>query len=428
MDFVDRFPLYTLIFSFVFYPVLAWPILRFAPRSIRTPLFALFNIFGLAVMCFLTGAHNVRLKSAGIYTKTAMLFFVLYVALTLVHYVSLRRMKVQPKFWTGFAFSFPLVLLGYIKYLSGIAAPFHGLMHTAGISSFALLFIGISYLSFRLVHLVQEVRNDFVEMPTVWEYLAFAFFIPTLSIGPITPYSRFIRSYRTPDRERTPLMRSWVRIIVGFTKYIFLGSIAAQFTYGGLLLNGHPHSWLDFAIAVPAYAIYLYLNFSGFCDMVIGVAGLLNIEVMENFDRPFLARNFQEFWSRWHISLSTWIRDIVFTPMSKALIRRMGPKKANDAIAITVFTSFVLVGIWHGKGWNFVLFGILQGIGLVTVHYYTVWLKKRLGRDRFAAYRQNLPIRIVSTTATFLYFAFTSFFFANTLDQMAKIWRSLHGS
>jgi D-alanyl-lipoteichoic acid acyltransferase DltB (MBOAT superfamily) len=258
-------------------------------------------------------------------------------------------------------------------------------------------------------------------MPSIWEYLSFAFFVPTLSSGPINPYSKFIGSIRAPDRSKTPVSRSLLRIVVGLTKYLFLGSLIVQFTYAGLLRDGHPHAVIDLIIAVPAYTIYLYCNFSGFCDMAIGVSGLLGIEVAENFDRPFMARNFQEFWTRWHITLSTWIRDLVFTPLSKSLIRRFGPKSANHMIAASILVSFLIVGIWHGKGMNFLMFGALQGIGLVTVHYYTAWLKRRLGRDGFAAYRKNKFIRAVATVMTFTYFSFTLFFFANTWEQMHMI-------
>lgn len=185
------------------------------------------------------------------------------------------------------------MFLAYIKYAPDTWSPFHSLLAPLGGSPFSVFFIGISYLSFRLVHLVQEVRNDVVEMPNVWEYISFAFFVPTLSIGPINPYSRFIKSFRTPDRSRTPLGQSFLRIIVGFTNYIFLGSLATQFTYGGLLKDGHPHALIDLIVAIPAYTLYLYCNFSSFCDMAIGVAGISEIEVAENFDCPFIKRTFR---------------------------------------------------------------------------------------------------------------------------------------
>jgi len=192
-----------------------------------------------------------------------------------------------------------------------------------------------------------------------------------------------------------------------------------------LLRDGHPHTSIDLIVSVLIFPLYLYLNFSGYCDMVIGVSGLLGIQVAENFDQPFLSRNFQEFWTRWHITLSLWIRDLVFTPLSKAIIRRFGPKSANHAIAFSIFVAFILVGLWHGKGMNFLIFGILQGIGLATVYYYTVFLKQTLGRKGFAAYRQNRFIRWAGVVMTYCYFAMTLIFFANTWPQIGTLLHSL---
>jgi D-alanyl-lipoteichoic acid acyltransferase DltB (MBOAT superfamily) len=112
---------------------------------------------------------------------------------------------------------------------------------------------------------------------------------------------------------------------------------------------------------------------------------------------------------------------MIFTPLSKSLMRRFGLKWANHVIAASLFISFLVVGVWHGKGTDFILFGALQGAGLVTVHYYTVWLKRKLGRDRFAAYRKNRLIQAISTVVTFFYFSFTLFFFANSWGQMRAI-------
>jgi len=425
VDIVDRFPLYPLIFSFLIYPILAAAVLRLSPRIIRMQLFAILNVTGLAVLCLLSGGKTIRANSVIPYTRVALLFFAIYLFVVLLHYFMLRRCLRRGAFWSTSAFLFPIALLIYIKYASDYLNPFHAILAPVGLARFGAFFIGISYLSFRVVHLVQEVRNEVVEMPTIWEYLSFAFFVPTMSIGPINPYSNFINSMRAPDRSKTPIGRSLLRIIVGLTKYIFLGSIIAQFTYAGLLRDGHPHAIIDLVIAIPAYTLYLYCNFSGFCDMVIGVSGLLNIVVAENFDRPFMARNFQELWNRWHITLSQWIRDLVFTPLTKSMMRKFGAKYANHIVAAALMISFIGVGVWHGKGLNFFVFGIFQGLGLVTVHYYTVWLKKRLGREKFAAYRKNPTIAAISTAMTFTYFSLTLFFFANNWHEMGIIFDNL---
>ena len=112
-----------------------------------------------------------------------------------------------------------------------------------------------------------------------------------------------------------------MRVLVGAVKFKFFGPLLNQLTYSGLLLDGHPHLWVDLPIAAVAYYLYLYCNFSGFCDIAIGGAGLMGIPVAENFANPFAARNMKDYWNRWHITLSLYMRDVVFSPLSKALVR-----------------------------------------------------------------------------------------------------------
>src|SRR5262249_46161753 len=141
-----------------------------------------------------------------------------------------------------------------------------------------------------LSYLVLEVRNGLVKMPSVGEYLSFAFFVPTLVVGPISPYGTFREGFDKVDRVRTPVVTSFFRIIVGATKFQFLSSIFQTISYP-MLLDGHYHSLLDLAIAMVSYYLYIYFNFSGFCDVAVGVAGLLGLSVKENFNNPFIARD-----------------------------------------------------------------------------------------------------------------------------------------
>jgi D-alanyl-lipoteichoic acid acyltransferase DltB (MBOAT superfamily) len=159
--------------------------------------------------------------------------------------------------------------------------------------------------------------------------------------------------------------------------------------------------------------------------MAIGVAGLLGINVEENFKDPFAARNVRDFWNRWHITLSMYMRDVVFTPVSKAMTGWLGVKAANHSAAISIAVVFVLIGIWHGFGWNYLAFGAAHALGVVTTHYYTLWLKKRLGRERFAKYNNNPWIRAASVAVTFIFVTATFFLFANSFDDMQTILSSL---
>jgi D-alanyl-lipoteichoic acid acyltransferase DltB (MBOAT superfamily) len=178
-------------------------------------------------------------------------------------------------------------------------------------------------------------------------------------------------------------------------------------------------------VAMVFYYLYLYCNFSGFCDLAIGAAGFIGIPVLENFNNPFAARNLREFWNRWHITLSQWMRDLVFAPLSKFLARVLGPSRVNHAVALAIFVVFLLIGIWHGVGWNYAIFGLFQAVGVVVCHYYTLGLKKWLGRDGFKAYNENRWIHAAAVVTTFCYYAASLMFFANTLPQIKQIFHTL---
>ena len=409
---------------FLLYPLAAWLTLRSGLRQ-RTWWFALVNVLGAYAACTATLATTQYSPGAMFdLMKVVALGFAAYFGLLLVNFLLLRRSRISEG-WGQVALFFPVLILVLVKYITPFQHAFSTPLRDVGIPHLSALFLGLSYMTFRLCHLVQEVRNEVVTPPELAEYLSFAFFVPTLSLGPINPYSRFINSYRNPDRGNTPIDQSLLRVLVGLTKYFFLSTLLNQYTYTGLLLDGHPHHLIDLPIAVFAYTLYLYCNFSGFCDMVIGVSGLLSIEVMENFNRPFAARNFQEFWARWHISLSTWLRDMMFTPLVKALTRRTGPKHVHHVIAFSICAVFVVIGVWHGVGLNFALFGLAQGLGVATVHYYTHYLRKYLGKQRFAAYRENKWIHAAAVTTTIVYFSASLFLLANTWPDIHSIVRAL---
>ena len=120
------------------------------------------------------------------------------------------------------------------------------------------------------------------------------------------------------------------------------------------------------------------------------------------------------------------MRDLVFSPLSKFLVGKFGISRADHAIALTITVVFLLVGIWHGAGWNYVAFGAAQALGVVTVHYYTVFLKNKLGREKFKAYNQNLLIRTLATLLTFGYFAASLIFFPNSFSDIKEIFSVLH--
>ncbi len=318
------------------------------------------------------------------------------------------------------AFFTPIVALVVVRY-----GPIAGLPKVPGLAWMSgLSLVGISYLAFRASRLVLEVRNGVVKQPSFCEYLNFCFFRPTMPAGPINTYANFRRGFEEKPWD-VPMGRASLRILVSLVKYQFLGGLCNQLTYSGLLFDDNTHHWIDLPVAMVFYYLFLYCNFSGFCDMAIGAAGLIGIPVPENFDNPFAARNVKDFWNRWHITLSQWMRNVVFAPLSKYLVRAFGPAKTDHAIALTILVVFLLVGIWHGVGWNFVAFGAMHAVGVAANHYYTIFLKKRLGREKFKAYNENRWIHAVAVILTFLYCAASFFLFANIFPDMKEIFSIL---
>jgi D-alanyl-lipoteichoic acid acyltransferase DltB (MBOAT superfamily) len=418
-------PLLPIIVAFLVFPIASIVTLRLTHQTCGVKLFTLINILGSFGLCMVGAAPYVRLRDARPFIAIGCSVFLFYLVLVIVQYINIR-LAVSKRWRSSYLpLLFPIFLLAILKYVPGSSEQIGRHLVVVHTLSATIFFLGLSYMSFRLCHLALEVRNGVVECPDIWEYLSFAFFVPTFTIGPISPFSAFQRSLHNPNYGSIPLSRSFLRILVGLTKYLFLGNLLNQLTYQGLLLDGHPHPKIDLLIAVFAYYLYLYCNFSGYCDMAIGTAGLLGIDVHENFDHPLVARNILDFWNRWHITLSVFMRDTVFSPLSKALAMRLGPRRINHAIAISIFIVFLLIGIWHGVGVNFVLFGVFQAIGVACCHYYTVFLKKKLGKRGYAAYMSHPVIHAFAVGITFVFAATSLFLFANTPAMAATIWSSL---
>ncbi len=349
-------------------------------------------------------------------------FLGVYLALVIVEWALTRALARKAGALPWVAFGFPIAVLALIKYLGFAWAPLWAALGTPPDGQrLGLYFVGISYMAFRLSYLVLEVRNGVVEAPGLGRYLGFAFFFPTMQVGPINRYSYHHRSLDAPDPAVTPPLRCLSRVLVGLTKYVFISVLANQITYLGLLGDIRPRARADLPIAAVAYYVYMYFNFSGFCDIAIGAAGLLGIHVEENFDSPFQARNIRDYWNRWHITLSTYIRDMLFTPLSKWLVGALGPKRRDHAIAIAIFVVFIMMGVWHGAGLNFVVFGCIHAVAVVAHHYYSLWLRRRLGKERLRAYNESRLVRAVAIVATQVYVVLGLGVFAARGDGLLRL-------
>jgi D-alanyl-lipoteichoic acid acyltransferase DltB (MBOAT superfamily) len=404
---VDRFQILLVLLA---YAIAGALVVRSTRGLVREAALAAINMSAVFLCLFYSKDHD-------------LVRFGAYLVVVLCLFASLHLFAERPGPWPWVAFWAPILVLIVDRYFStpalvGIGG--HLSFYWHGIPKL----IGVSYLAFRCSRLVLEVRNGAVKKPNLLEYLNFAFFLPTVPVGPISSYATFREGF-VGDGYRVPIDQALLRILVGAVKFEFLGNICDRLTYSGWLLDGQYHHWIDLPLAMLFYYLFLYCNFSGFCDMAIGTAALMGIAVPENFENPFAARNVREFWTRWHITLSTYMRDIVFSPISKFFVHAFGPKNANHAIAVTIAIVFLLIGIWHGVGWNFAAYGAAHAIAVVINHYYTLVLKARLRRDGFKAYNQNPWIHAVAVALTFSFCAASLLFFANTFHEIHTIFSIL---
>ena len=284
----------------------------------------------------------------------------------------------EKRIWLGISLFFNLGMLGLFKYFdffSRSLAEFVGLL---GMSADPVLLnlvlpIGISFYTFQTMSYSIDVYKGRLK-PTddLIQFLAYVSFFPQLVAGPIERASnilpQFSKQRHFDEANATDGMR---QILWGlFKKVVIADNCALYVDY--IYANHLDLSGIVLILGVVLFVYQVYCDFSGYSDIAIGTAKLFGIQLMQNFDFPYFSKNMTEFYRRWHISLSTWIRDYLYTPLSLEL-RGMNKRYRYIVVFIITFTFF---GFWHGANWTFIVFGVLQGIILSYEHASRKWRKK----------------------------------------------------
>jgi D-alanyl-lipoteichoic acid acyltransferase DltB (MBOAT superfamily) len=272
-----------------------------------------------------------------------------------------------------------LGVLSVFKYWNFAADSFVALFAAAGLHVGAthlrlVLPFGISFFTFETMSYTIDVyRRDLPPADRYLDYLLFVCFFPHLVAGPIVrPHQMLPQLAARPVADADVQARGLWLIVTGLGKKIAIGDFLAVSLVGRAFGNPERYSSVELVVAVYAYAIQIYCDFSGYTDVALGSALLFGYRLPENFDAPYTAKNLQEFWRRWHISLSTWLRDYLYVPLGGS---REGAYKTYRNLMITM----VLGGLWHGASWNFVIWGGLHGAGLALTR---LWQRARHGRPR----------------------------------------------
>ncbi len=233
-----------------------------------------------------------------------------------------------------------------------------------------LAFIGISYMSFKTIQIMLEISDDLIkEKISVKDYLQFLLFFPTVSAGPIDRSRRFLKEINEvmPRKEYLELAGDGVyRIVLGLLYKVVLSTYVYQ-----MLLALNNTGTVVYSIKyMYLYTLYLFFDFAGYSLMAVGSSNILGIQTPMNFNKPFLSVDIKDFWTRWHITLSTWLRDFVFSRVLMQVIRKKWFKNRLYNAAYAYMVNMLVMGFWHGLSVSYIVYGFYHGVLMAGFEVY----------------------------------------------------------
>lgn len=299
------------------------------------------------------------------YYKSSGLFFLMLIGTSMVDWViswAIYRSKTRGRrlglMWLSVALS--LSILGYFKYANFFLWNWNAMVEGNFQPLDIILPVGISFYTFQSISYVVDVYKKRITPSRTWfDYLFFLSFFPALVAGPIVRADYFLPQLRKnlkPD-SRMIWTGLWL-VIIGIAKKAVIADYIAQ--YNDLIFdNPEIYTGVQALMGVLGYTMQIYCDFSGYSDMAIGLALIMGFRLGINFDSPYQSRNLTEFWRRWHISLSSWLRDYVYIPLG-------GNRKGVFRTYLNNFLTMLIGGLWHGAAWKFVFWGAMHGAGLAV--------------------------------------------------------------
>ncbi len=311
------------------------------------------NLFLLVISYIFYGWWDWRFLSLIIFSS----FLDYFVGLKL----STEEAPSKRKAWLFTSVIVNLGLLGFFKYFNFFAESFAEAFTMFGmdfkVSSLNIILpVGISFYTFQTMSYTLDIyRNRFKATSDLIAFLAFVSFFPQLVAGPIERASHLLPQFFYKKHFSYDLVSQGLKIALwGFFMKVVVADRLSLYVEA---IYGHPevHTGLSFIVATIFFAIQIYCDFGGYSLIAIGCAQMFGFSLMDNFRRPYFAGTFKDFWSRWHISLSTWFKDYLYIPLG-------GNRGSNARTYFNLFTTFVISGLWHGANWTFVIWGALHGV------------------------------------------------------------------
>ena len=330
----------------------------------------------MIVIIFASDKHNLLGQK---YLSAQLFCFIIYViwqvALIMYYYQSRQKKNTFTKFVTIMVLSIlPLAIVKILQssWLGGHQIHFHEskLIEFVG-------FLGISYVTFKSVQLIMEIRDGSIKEIKVGKLIQFISFFPTISSGPIDRYKRFVKDdKKVPSgaEYRELVVKAIHMIMLGFLYKYIIAYLIQTYAVNPLQLNlhGFTHMWLY----MYAYSLYLFFDFAGYSLFAIAVSYLYGIKTPPNFKQPFKAKNIKDFWNRWHMTLSFWFRDCIYMRSLFYMSRKKLLKSQFAMSNVAFFLNFFIMGVWHGLEVYYIVYGLYHAALFIGYGYYERWRKK----------------------------------------------------
>ena len=255
-------------------------------------------------------------------------------------------------------------------------------------------FLGISYMTFKVLQILFETYDGVIKEPVgLIDYLQFLLFFPTISSGPIDRSRRFMEDIHQtiPRAEYIELLGTGLfRLLLGLVYKVVLSGLL----YLGM--NHIPHRGLLFTTVsyMYLYTFYLFFDFAGYSLMAVGVSNIMGIQTPMNFNKPFLSIDIKDFWNRWHISLSTWLRDFIFSRIVMKSMRHKWFKTRLTTAMVAYMLNMIFMGFWHGLSWSYIIYGVYHGVLMAGFE----WYQKK--SKFYKKYKQKTAYKVVSWFVT----------------------------
>ena len=386
------------------------------PLLFNTGLFLFFFLVFITGYSLLSNRYTTALRllyvtvfSYYFYYKNAGVWCMLLAVITLVNFFSAIQIEKTEdermrKRWLLFALVFMLGQLAFFKYTNfalGTLSSIHVLPEGTALD--LPLLIGISFFTFQsMSYIIDVYRRQMKATHSLTDFAFFVSFFPTLLAGPILRARTFLPQLRQPVVITHEMMGvgAWY-IVMGLFKKCIVSDYISQNFVARIFDNPALYSGLENLLGIYGYALQLYCDFSGYSDMAIGLALWMGFHIPSNFRAPYKSDSITDFWRRWHISLSTWLRDYLYISLG-------GNRCSRPRMYFNQFMTMLLGGLWHGASWNFVIWGCVHGVSLCLHKAY----QKLLGHEK--TYHPTGLRRLLAVFLTFHLVCFSWLFFAGS--------------